>query len=429
MTAETLTALVRRAVAAPTPRPPSSSTCPAAPRSPTPTPTARSPAWPTPSPPSACAPGDRVAVQAEKSPAARAALPGLRARRRRAAADEHRPTPTTRSPTSWPTPSRSLLVQDPGRARRPDVAEVATLDAAGARHAGRRSPPTSPTHHDAVATGARRPRRHPLHERHDGPAQGRHAHAAQPGVQRASRSTGSGGSGPTTSLLHALPVFHTHGLFVATNCALANGTGMIFLPRFDPAAVLEQLPRATVFMGVPTYYTRLLAEPGLDAERCRHVRLFVSGSAPLLAATHDEFRRRTGHRILERYGMTETSMITSNPLDGERRPGTVGFPLPDVEVRVTRPRPAPRWPPARSAASRCGAPTCSPGTGASPSAPPPSAPPTASSAPATSAWSTPTATCTSSAGRRTSSSRAGSTSTRRRSRRCSTSSTASSRAP
>jgi malonyl-CoA/methylmalonyl-CoA synthetase len=110
---------------------------------------------------------------------------------------------------------------------------------------------------------------------------------------------------------------------------------MIFLPRFDPAAVLEQLPRSTVFMGVPTYYTRLLAAPGLDAERCRGMRLFISGSAPLLATTHDEFRHRTGHRILERYGMTETSMITSNPLDGERRPGTVGFPLPDVEVRVT----------------------------------------------------------------------------------------------
>jgi malonyl-CoA/methylmalonyl-CoA synthetase len=142
---------------------------------------------------------------------------------------------------------------------------------------------------------------------------------------------------PDDVVLHALPVFHTHGLFVATNCALANGTGMIFLPRFEPAAVLEQLSRATVFMGVPTFYTRLLAEPGLDADACRHVRLFVSGSAPLLAATHDEFRARTGQRILERYGMTETSMITSNPLDGERRPGTVGFPLPDVDVRVVSP--------------------------------------------------------------------------------------------
>jgi malonyl-CoA/methylmalonyl-CoA synthetase len=142
---------------------------------------------------------------------------------------------------------------------------------------------------------------------------------------------------PNDVLLHALPVFHTHGLFVATNCVLANGTGMIFLPRFDPAVVLEQLPRTTVFMGVPTFYTRLLADPRLDETVCRNARLFVSGSAPLLASTHAEFAARTGHRILERYGMTETSMITSNPLDGERRPGTVGFPLPDVDVRVTDP--------------------------------------------------------------------------------------------
>jgi malonyl-CoA/methylmalonyl-CoA synthetase len=142
---------------------------------------------------------------------------------------------------------------------------------------------------------------------------------------------------PDDVLLHALPVFHTHGLFVATNCVLANGTGMIFLPRFDPALVLDQLARTTVFMGVPTFYTRLLADPRLDQAACRNVRLFVSGSAPLLASTHAEFAARTGHRILERYGMTETSMITSNPLDGERRPGTVGFPLPDVVVRVTDP--------------------------------------------------------------------------------------------
>jgi malonyl-CoA/methylmalonyl-CoA synthetase len=109
---------------------------------------------------------------------------------------------------------------------------------------------------------------------------------------------------------------------------------MVLLPRFDPGGVLDQLQRCTVLMGVPTFYTRLLADPRLDAERCRRVRLFISGSAPLLAATHAEFRRRTGHAILERYGMTETSMITSNPLDGERRPGTVGRPLPGVEVRV-----------------------------------------------------------------------------------------------
>jgi malonyl-CoA/methylmalonyl-CoA synthetase len=139
---------------------------------------------------------------------------------------------------------------------------------------------------------------------------------------------------PDDVLLHVLPVFHTHGLFVATNCVLANGTPMIFLPRFDPDLVFDHLGRTTVLMGVPTHYTRLLADPRLTPEACSHVRLFVSGSAPLLPTAHDAFRARTGHAILERYGMTETSMIASNPLDGERRPGTVGFPLPDVDVRL-----------------------------------------------------------------------------------------------
>jgi malonyl-CoA/methylmalonyl-CoA synthetase len=142
------------------------------------------------------------------------------------------------------------------------------------------------------------------------------------------------GFGPNDVLLHALPVFHTHGLFVATNCVLANGTGMVFLPRFDVDAVLAHLPRCTVFMGVPTYYTRLLADDRLDGAACRNIRLFVSGSAPLPASTHEAFRARTGEAILERYGMTETSMITSNPLQEERRPGTVGKPLPGVTVRV-----------------------------------------------------------------------------------------------
>jgi malonyl-CoA/methylmalonyl-CoA synthetase len=142
------------------------------------------------------------------------------------------------------------------------------------------------------------------------------------------------GFGPDDVLLHALPIFHTHGLFVATNCVLANGTGMVFLPRFDTTAVIEHLRRCTVFMGVPTFYTRLLADPSFDAGCCRSIRVFISGSAPLLASTHAEFRARTGHAILERYGMTETSMITSNPLDGERRAGTVGFALPGVDVRV-----------------------------------------------------------------------------------------------
>ena len=139
---------------------------------------------------------------------------------------------------------------------------------------------------------------------------------------------------PGDVLLHALPIFHTHGLFVATNCSIANGSPMVFLERFDLDRVFEALPRCTVMMGVPTFYTRLLADPRLDLASTAHMRLFVSGSAPLLASVHHDFTARTGHHILERYGMTETSMITTNPLHGERRPGTVGMPLTDVDVRV-----------------------------------------------------------------------------------------------
>ena len=138
-------------------------------------------------------------------------------------------------------------------------------------------------------------------------------------------------------LLHALPVFHTHGLFVATNILLIAGGSMIFLARFDVDDLLAQLPRATSLMGVPTFYTRLLADPRFNRERVAHMRLFVSGSAPMLAETHVEFEQRTGHRILERYGMTETNMNTSNPYHGERRAGSVGFPLPGVDIRITDP--------------------------------------------------------------------------------------------
>jgi len=142
------------------------------------------------------------------------------------------------------------------------------------------------------------------------------------------------GFGPGDVLLHALPLFHSHGLFVALNVTLMNGTAMIFLPRFDADEVIRLLPRATVMMGVPTFYGRLLAAPGFDARLCRHMRLFISGSAPLTAETFAAFQARTGHAILERYGMTETNMNTSNPLDGERIAGSVGLPLPGVEVRV-----------------------------------------------------------------------------------------------
>jgi malonyl-CoA/methylmalonyl-CoA synthetase len=142
------------------------------------------------------------------------------------------------------------------------------------------------------------------------------------------------GFGPEDVLVHMLPLFHVHGLFVACHCVLLNGTAMRFHARFDPKKALADLAVSTVFMGVPTFYTRLLAEPGLDRAACARMRLFVSGSAPLLAETHVEFEARTGQRILERYGMTETGMLTSNPWVGERRAGSVGPPLPGVQVRV-----------------------------------------------------------------------------------------------
>lgn len=135
-------------------------------------------------------------------------------------------------------------------------------------------------------------------------------------------------------LLHALPIFHVHGLFVATNVILAAGASMIFLPKFDAGEVVQLLPRATTMMGVPTFYTRLLARRDFTAEVARNVHLFICGSAPLLPSTFAEFEARTGQRILERYGMTETGMITSNPYEGERRGGAVGFPLPGVSVRI-----------------------------------------------------------------------------------------------
>ena len=139
---------------------------------------------------------------------------------------------------------------------------------------------------------------------------------------------------PNDVLLHALPLFHIHGLFVALNIMLLNGGRLILMPKFDATMLVRWLPKATVLMGVPTFYTRLLAHPELTPETTRNMRLFVSGSAPLLAETFTEFEQRTGHRILERYGMSETGMNCSNPLDGERRPGTVGPGLPGVDVRI-----------------------------------------------------------------------------------------------
>jgi malonyl-CoA/methylmalonyl-CoA synthetase len=143
-------------------------------------------------------------------------------------------------------------------------------------------------------------------------------------------------------LIHALPIFHVHGLFVAIHAALINGSKMIWLNKFDPKAVIEAMPRATVFMGVPTLYTRMLSEAALTPAATKNMRLFIAGSAPLLKETHEEWERRTGHQILERYGMSETVMLTSNPYraderyqnQSERRAGTVGFPLPGVNLRI-----------------------------------------------------------------------------------------------
>ena len=139
---------------------------------------------------------------------------------------------------------------------------------------------------------------------------------------------------PGDVLLHMLPTFHVHGLFVACHCVLLNGSAMFFEPKFDAVRAMSLLAESTVMMGVPTFYVRLLLEPTFGHETCRNIRLFVSGSAPLLKETFDEFKARTGHTILERYGMTEGGMFTSNPYDGERRGGTVGFPLPGTALRI-----------------------------------------------------------------------------------------------
>ncbi|MEX0504156.1 malonyl-CoA synthase [Alphaproteobacteria bacterium LSUCC0719] len=135
-------------------------------------------------------------------------------------------------------------------------------------------------------------------------------------------------------LLHMLPIYHTHGLFVASNLLAMVGGSMIFLPKFSAETALRWMPQATTMMGVPTFYTRLLDSDGFNGEATAHMRLFISGSAPLLAETHRQFQDRTGKAILERYGMTETNMCTSNPYDRDRRAGTVGFPLPGVELRI-----------------------------------------------------------------------------------------------
>jgi malonyl-CoA/methylmalonyl-CoA synthetase len=139
-------------------------------------------------------------------------------------------------------------------------------------------------------------------------------------------------------LLHALPIFHTHGLFVASNVVLMSSGSMLFLPKFDADEVFRLLPRATAMMGVPTFYVRLLADPRLNRQAAQHMRVFISGSAPLLTDTYHSFQECTAHSILERYGMTETGMNTSNPYEGGRVPGAVGLPLPGIEVRIACPK-------------------------------------------------------------------------------------------
>ncbi len=135
-------------------------------------------------------------------------------------------------------------------------------------------------------------------------------------------------------LLHALPIFHVHGLFIASHCALLNGTPMVWLPKFDAKEVMAQLPHCTVMMGVPTFYSRLLAQPEFPSAPLDHMRVFICGSAPLTEQVFEEWYARTGHKILERYGMSETIINTTNPLDGERVPATVGFPLPGLDLRI-----------------------------------------------------------------------------------------------
>ena len=139
------------------------------------------------------------------------------------------------------------------------------------------------------------------------------------------------------ALLHALPIYHIHGLFVACNLCLISGAKIHFIQKFQTEKVIEYLPKSTVMMGVPTFYTRLLESKKLNSQITENIRVFISGSAPLLSETHKEFEKVTGHKILERYGMTETNMNTSNPYDGERRAGTVGIPLPGINIRITDP--------------------------------------------------------------------------------------------
>jgi malonyl-CoA/methylmalonyl-CoA synthetase len=274
-------------------------------------------------------PGDRVAVQVEKS--AQAVLLYLACLRRGAIFVPLNPAYTDAEVTFFLGDARpALFVCDPARMPASGATEVATLGADGSGSfgawRGRDPDPAVAASRDSDVAAllytsgtTGRPKGAML----------THANLAANAEALATlwRFT------PADVLLHALPLFHAHGLFVALHCALWVGARTRLLPRFDAAQVARELTRASVFMGVPTHYVRLLALPGFGRAECAGVRLFVSGSAPLTASTWREFAARTGHQILERYGMTETLMITSNPYD-ERVPGSVGMPLPGVELRI-----------------------------------------------------------------------------------------------
>ena len=286
-------------------------------------------------------PGDRVAVQVEKSPEALILyLACLRA----GAVYLPLNTAYTESEVDYfvADAQPSLVVCDPARqagiaeiAREHGVGHVATLDAAGAGTLAERAAAEDSDHVDAERAG-----NDLAAILYTSGTTGRSKGAMLTHDNLASNAAVLVDYWRFTAndvLLHALPIYHTHGLFVASNVMLLAGGSMLFLPKFDAEEAIRLLPRATAMMGVPTFYTRLLAHPGFTREGAAHMRLFISGSAPLLAETHAEFKARTGHAILERYGMTETGMNSSNPYEGERIAGTVGFPLPGVEIRIADP--------------------------------------------------------------------------------------------
>ncbi len=284
------------------------------------------------------APGDRVAVQTQKSPQALALY--LAAVRAGAVYLPLNPAYTDAELAYFVADAEpALVVCDPSREdgvrALAGTAATATLDAAGQgglmRAAARAAPPGGPvgrSEEDLAAIC------------YTSGTTGRSKGAML--TQRALLSNALCLKDlwrftPEDRLIHALPIYHVHGLFVASHTALLAGARLLFQAKFEPEAVLDAMTGASVLMGVPTFYTRLLAHPGLDRAAASGMRLFISGSAPLLAQTHEAFAARTGHRILERYGMTETGMNASNPYEGERRAGTVGPPLPGVGLRIAEP--------------------------------------------------------------------------------------------